>query len=548
MEKQVATDSASELNELVHDIPAIVYRLAFGHPSLGASISADVQRTLGYNPTELDDLEQWWFDNIHPVDRELALKKFQVWYENGADGVLRREYRFRHQNGGYLWVEDSLRQQHAVSQSVQFYVGILVVIDAEVKARSRIQHLTEVAPGAFFQLQIVSPTHFYFPYVSHQVNELLELSPTQLQEDGCILLEKMHADDAERLLQSFADASTSAQTIVCEFPVEVGGQIKWLSMHAAAEQHLTEVSSWFGMLTDATQRKTIEKEMQQAYDDLRLAQEVGRVGHWKLNIKTNELMWSDMIYQILGFDPNKVSPNLKLFNDLVHPDDLDTVLHHEKTAIEEGLQGYQHRIRHADGHYIWVEEYATPQADGVTLIGAVRDISEQKALELKLRKLVATDDMTGLFNRRFFSDQVERALADTKRHGTPLSLTMVDIDYFKRVNDTYGHPTGDEVIIEMAQLLKRGTRISDCCARIGGEEFAILLPETTLSQAEQIAEQLRANIEQTPIAVQGGQSLSITVTAGIATAEAGDSWTQLLGRADKALYRGKQSGRNRVHR
>ena len=140
----------------------IVYRLAFGHPSLGASISADVQRTLGYQPIQLDDLEQWWFDNIHPVDRELALKKFQVWYDNGAHGVLRREYRFRHQNGRYLWVEDSLRKQHSDSQSVQFYVGILVVIDAEVKARSRIQHLTELHQ-ALLQLHSVSQGQFYFP-------------------------------------------------------------------------------------------------------------------------------------------------------------------------------------------------------------------------------------------------------------------------------------------------------------------------------------------------------------------------------------------------
>lgn len=548
MEKQVATDSASELNELVHDIPAIVYRLAFGHPSLGASISADVQRTLGYTPTELDDLEQWWFDNIHPVDRELALKKFQVWYENGADGVLRREYRFRHQNGGYLWVEDSLRQQHAVSQSVQFYVGILVVIDAEVKARSRIQHLTEVAPGAFFQLQIVSPKEFYFPYVSHQVNELLELSPSQLKHDGNAVIDRVHPEDIDGLRQSFATAIKSQHTVRCEFRVVINGQTKWLSMHAAAEQDSAQSRSWYGMLTDATQRKTIEKQMEQAYDDLRLAQEVGRVGHWKQNVETGELIWSDMIYQILGLDPNRVAPSVELYNELVHPDDLKTVLHNEKTALETGVQGYQHRIRHADGHYIWVEEYATPQADGVTLIGAVRDISEQKALELKLRKLVATDDMTGLFNRRFFSEQVERALADAKRHGTPLSLIMVDIDYFKRVNDTYGHPTGDEVIIAIAQMLKQGTRSSDCCARIGGEEFAVLVPEATIDQAEHIAEQLRANIERTSINVQSGHSLSITVTAGIATAEPGDSWTQLLGRADKALYRGKQSGRNRVHR
>ncbi|MGM0631441.1 MAG: sensor domain-containing diguanylate cyclase, partial [Pseudomonadota bacterium] len=259
-----------------------------------------------------------------------------------------------------------------------------------------------------------------------------------------------------------------------------------------------------------------------------------------------ELFWSDMIYELLGLAKSSTKPSVDLFNSLVHPDDIATIRASEEKAKETGVHHVQHRMKHAKGHYIWVEEQAEMQSDGVTLIGAVRDISEQKALELKLREMVATDEMTGLYNRRFFSEEVEKSLLHASRHKEPLSLLMLDIDHFKTVNDNYGHPVGDSVIKAISDTLQHETRSGDSVSRIGGEEFAIMLPKTPFEDAFRVAEKLRAKIEQQSIKISADTEIAVTITIGVARAKSGDTWTKLLSRADKALYRGKGSGRNKV--
>ncbi|WP_126785243.1 sensor domain-containing diguanylate cyclase [Idiomarina seosinensis] len=540
---KLATD---ELDALISDIPAVVFRVAIGRPDLPSAITDDVERTLGYSKAEITDLEQWWFDHIHPNDVKLALKEFESWEQHEFNNVLRREYRFQHKKGHFLWVEDHIRRHSSSKQNVQFYVGIMTVIEKEVKARSHVNHLADVIPGVFFQMRFNNDRTVDFPYVSHQVNDLLGLSESQLKNDSLQLMQRVHPDDIRPLWRTLSESAKTLSPIICEFRIIDNEQLKWVSMRASAEQDSNSSVQWYGIFTDATMRKEIEEKVRQANKDLQLAQRVGRVGHWKASLETGELFWSDMIYELLGLAKSSTKPSVDLFNSLVHPDDIATIRASEEKAKETGVHHVQHRMKHAKGHYIWVEEQAEMQSDGVTLIGAVRDISEQKALELKLREMVATDEMTGLYNRRFFSEEVEKSLLHASRHKEPLSLLMLDIDHFKTVNDNYGHPAGDSVIKAISDTLQHETRSGDSVSRIGGEEFAIMLPKTPFEDAFRVAEKLRANIEQQSIKISTDTEIAVTITIGVAAAVNGDTWTKLLSRADKALYRGKGSGRNKV--
>lgn len=540
---KLATD---ELDALISDIPAVVFRVAIGRPDLPSAITDDVERTLGYSKAEITDLEQWWFDHIHPNDVKLALKEFESWEKHEFNNVLRREYRFQHKEGHFLWVEDHIRRHSSSKQDAQFYVGIMTVIEKEVKARSHVNHLADVIPGVFFQMRFNNDRTVDFPYVSHQVHDLFGLSESQLKKDSLQLMQRVHSDDIRPLWRTLSESSKTLSPIICEFRIVDGGQFKWISMRASAEKDSNSSVQWYGIFTDATMRKEIEEKIRQANKDLQLAQRVGRVGHWKASLETGELFWSDMIYELLGLAKNSTTPSVDLFNSLVHPDDIAAIRASEEKAKETGVHHVQHRMKHAKGHYIWVEEQAEMQSDGVTLIGAVRDISEQKALELKLREMVATDEMTGLYNRRFFSEEVEKSLLHASRHEEPLSLLMLDIDHFKTVNDNYGHPAGDSVIKAISDTLQHETRSGDSVSRIGGEEFAIMLPKTPFKDAFRVAEKLRAKIEQQSIKISDDTEISVTITIGVAAAKSGDTWTKLLSRADKALYRGKGSGRNKV--
>lgn len=176
-----------------------------------------------------------------------------------------------------------------------------------------------------------------------------------------------------------------------------------------------------------------------------------------------------------------------------------------------------------------------------------QEVGARKSAELQLRRLSRTDHLTGQHNRRAFFQVFTREFARFRRHPHPLALLMLDIDHFKLVNDKYGHPVGDLVLVEFGRRLKAQLRRIDELGRIGGEEFAILLTDTSLEEAAVKAEQLRKLIAMPPFVVgRECLSLQISTSIGVVAARSGDtSPKQLLMRADEALYQAKAQGRNR---
>jgi two-component system cell cycle response regulator len=167
-------------------------------------------------------------------------------------------------------------------------------------------------------------------------------------------------------------------------------------------------------------------------------------------------------------------------------------------------------------------------------------------LERQLRDAMRTDPLTGVSTRRVFDEEAQREFARLTRYNTPLTCAMIDVDFFKRINDTYGHPAGDEVLRQVGRLLRRSTRACDLLCRYGGEEFCLLLPHTTEDAAAQWAERVRQQIAELPIVVQR-EVLHVTASFGLAEAYADTaSVAALVDLADQALLVAKNSGRNRV--
>jgi len=181
-----------------------------------------------------------------------------------------------------------------------------------------------------------------------------------------------------------------------------------------------------------------------------------------------------------------------------------------------------------------------------TLIGFSTDISELVRLREQLRQQAISDGLTGLSNRRHFNELVEKELARARRHHLSTALLMLDIDHFKRINDTHGHPQGDAVLQRVAELLRSQLRREDSVARVGGEEFALLLPRTDHAAAWVLAERIRRAVHELPDLLPA-QAGGISCSIGIAISDqGGDRLEQLYARADAQLYRAKQTGRNRV--
>ena len=180
---------------------------------------------------------------------------------------------------------------------------------------------------------------------------------------------------------------------------------------------------------------------------------------------------------------------------------------------------------------------------------------QHENLELIMRNRVlaevsARDTLTGLYNRWYVMEKIESEMNRTLRHGSPVSVLMMDIDHFKRVNDTYGHAVGDQVLRTIGQVLRDSCRVYDVPGRYGGEEFCIVLPETPVGNTCTVAERIRTRVEATAVAVDG-DSVAVTTSIGVAgvDGENGDTLmtaTALIDRADRALYSAKHRGRNRI--
>ncbi len=170
------------------------------------------------------------------------------------------------------------------------------------------------------------------------------------------------------------------------------------------------------------------------------------------------------------------------------------------------------------------------------------DITEVEKEKINFQNRSFRDELTSIYNRAFFNEEIKKSITRYKRTGLPFSLIMFDIDHFKDVNDNYGHQTGDEVLKNLAKLIKRNIRESDTLARWGGEEFMLILHDTDLQPSKAVAEELRKKIKKEPIV----DNLSITCSFGVTTLKKGDTICDITNRVDEALYEAKKSGRDMV--
>jgi len=253
--------------------------------------------------------------------------------------------------------------------------------------------------------------------------------------------------------------------------------------------------------------------------------------------------------------------------------------HHPKAFYEEMWRTIsagdawrgQIRERRKDGSHYWVEttivpfldrqrkpyQYVSIRTDITPIMEAEEVLSrskeelekmvEEQTAELRasqaaMEKLAATDPLTGIANRRKFNEELQRELERAQRHGFPVALIIMDIDHFKRINDTFGHPSGDSVLVEFARTVEANIRASDLFARWGGEEFIILAPHVDSANLHPLAEKLRHAVEETTFPDVGQATCSIGATAY----QAGENEQELIARVDSALYLAKKNGRNRV--
>ncbi|MDD0969836.1 diguanylate cyclase [Pseudomonas aphyarum] len=318
---------------------------------------------------------------------------------------------------------------------------------------------------------------------------------------------------------------------------------------------LDEQGLWVGHLAiciDITERKRVHEAL--AARDVLLkklsAHVPGGIYQFKMEFdgRFSVIYASDGIREIYELEPDVLLLNAEAIFTRIHPQDVSRVRKSIR-ASADNLSPWreEYRVQLPERGLRWVRGEATPEelpGGGVLWHGYISDISDLKRVEEELRALSVTDALTGIHNRRYFQERLTTEMARVERGGGELSVIMLDIDHFKRINDQYGHAAGDRVLQAVCERIGHRLRRTDVFCRLGGEEFMVLCPDIDGDHAHMLAEELWQSLRGAPIDVVG----VVTASFGIASWRPGEGADALLLRADSGVYAAKQGGRDRVER
>ncbi len=327
----------------------------------------------------------------------------------------------------------------------------------------------------------------------------------------------------------------------------------WLSVNAMplGADDATDPGGIVAVFDDITNRKSLERTIRRNEAQFRDILRYAPIGMTVVSLDGRFRHVNDALCEIVGYTPQELKD--LTFREITHPDDLEADLANLARLTVGAIPMYQREKRYIrkDGSIVWIQltvsllrdEIGTP----LSFIAQVQDIGERREAMIRLQDISTRDPLTGLLNRRELETDLSDLVRAARQAGENITVVMADIDHFKRVNDTFGHAAGDEVLREIAKSVRRHVRRGDRVYRFGGEEFLIVFASSeveTVASVERIRQEVARSLTRF-----GTHEIATTISFGVATAGDGDpasAAADLVRAADAALYRAKQGGRNRI--
>ena len=393
-------------------------------------------------------------------------------------------------------------------------------------------------------------------FLSAKWKEQLGYQDNEVKNEWAAFENAIHPDDKEMTLEKLHQYVSGASNLFdMEFRMlHKSGTYRWVRMRGEALRDASgKAYRMTGSQTDITDRKETEAALRNSEEQYRMITENISDVISVYNISRHcYTFYSPSVTTLRGYTAEEAMAQSHADN--VKPDDLKITTEKITHLVEKFRQDpampteavFEIQTRHKNGHLIWVETATKVQRNKqgeIELLNVSRNINKRKTAELEVEYLSYHDNLTGLFNRHFFDKRVTEEMARADRYGKSLSMIMFDLDHFKKVNDQWGHPVGDAVLKRIAEITEPAIRSIDVLARIGGEEFVILMPETTKDGAYLVAERIRNTIQSSIYPITG----TVTVSLGVAELLQHESFISFYKRCDDALYEAKRSGRNCSH-
>ncbi|MGX5914311.1 sensor domain-containing diguanylate cyclase [Aliidiomarina sp. Khilg15.8] len=304
-----------------------------------------------------------------------------------------------------------------------------------------------------------------------------------------------------------------------------------------------------GISTDITERKRLERDLQKQKSLLDTVLNNADAAIFMKNDQSRYLYANSVTASLFGVRPDeligKSDPQLMSAEEAAKfaKADQEVLGGSEKVKLEETFTDPDGQL-----HHYWTIKIPLPASDTEepAFIGIATDITDVVKLREKFKLLAHTDELTGIYNRRFLFETAERELKRARRYQTQVSAIVIDIDRFKMVNDTFGHARGDDVLVKVVNACKSCIRETDLLGRIGGDEFVIVTPDSGRDNALQITQRLRQAVQSLHLELPEQQAFNLTLSIGVAISQDNEPFDQLLARADRALYRVKARDRDNV--
>ena len=311
-------------------------------------------------------------------------------------------------------------------------------------------------------------------------------------------------------------------------------------------------------MVDITGQKYLQNRYENERTRLQSIIEGTRLGTWEWNIQTGETVFNERWAGIIGYTLDELQPvSIETWVEFTHPDDLkeSNLLLERHFSGEIDYYDIECRMKHKNGQWVWVQDRGKvikwdEKGAPLKMYGTHSDITEKKVLENKILELSIRDPLTNVYNRRYIFNRLDKDFAKFRRDADVFSISLIDIDHFKAINDTYGHQSGDYILIEFCRILSEHVREYDLLGRYGGEEFIII---TYGSDKKQTAEKIHGILEivRTTVFRFNDKDIQCTFSGGVADVSELQndnlSIENIISIADYRLYNAKAGGRNRIN-
>jgi diguanylate cyclase (GGDEF)-like protein/PAS domain S-box-containing protein len=498
-----------------------------------------------------------WIDAVHPADRGRIVAEIEASIAQKCEW-FRSEFRIvRADSGETRWIACNTKMERDAEGNLMRTIGGHLDITERKEAENALRRseerlrLVQEATGlADFEASLEGVTR-----LSDRFIEQSGLPPgtrTLRHED---FLAIVHPDDRKRLQHDIERSVEHDDAFLCEFRIvrPDNGDVRWISSRTKVERDASGTAlRAIGAHLDITERKRVEEALRESEERFRLAAEAAGLGVWDYDVTLDRREWSGRLREIFGI-AHDVEPKLEVAQACVHPDDRAKFARTLDQARESDLGRFElsFRIRRAcDGAERWaaMNVWRTYKTDSKSrrIILTVRDVTDEKTAEERVRWTASHDALTGLANRGLFQEKLDLAIRRARAEGTAAGLILLDLDHFKQINDTLGHDAGDMLLRLFADRLRAAVRAQDTVARFGGDEFAIVLPDI---QTEHSVLELSRSIQERlnkPF-MHEGRLLDCRVSMGASTfPNFGRTSEELLKNADVALYAAKAGGRGAI--